>query len=118
MTSRRITWFLAGLAALGGSFYLGLVMGTNGALGRGAFLNGMIAREEAKCFPSGDLQCLKIHWDMRAGLAKESARSSLQDIGPSSVEAELRDYIQWAEHLPPVTSLTAESSAPPASGAR
>lgn len=117
MTSRRITWLLAGIAALGGSFYLGLVMGTNGAMGRGAFINFMIAREEEKCIQSGDLKCLKIHWYMRVGLAEQSARRSLQGIGPSSVAAELRDHIRWAEQLPPVASLAAERPSPAASGA-
>ena len=117
MTSRRITWFLACIAALGGAFYLGLVMGTNGAMGRGAFINCMIAREEATCLQSGDLKCLQIHWHMRVGLAEQSARMSLQGIGPSSVAAELRDYIRWAEQLPPVAAPAAERPAPAASGA-
>jgi hypothetical protein len=92
---------IVGLCAAG---YIGYVTGTNGALSRSTFINTIYVREEAKCFQSNDVDCLRAHWRVRAAVVAESARRSLSRVGSSDVDAELRSYIQWAEQLPQPTA--------------
>jgi hypothetical protein len=101
MRLRRFFWSVGCIAVLLAATYAAYVAGINRAIGRGAYVNAMFIREEAKCLDVNDIECLRVHWRFRAQAAAESARRSVNGFGSSSVEGELQEYIQWVEQLPP-----------------
>jgi hypothetical protein len=103
MHLRRIGILVGYAAVLLGFGYAAHVAGVNGAVSRGAYVNSIFVREEAKCLQANDIECLRAHWRLRAEAAAESARRSVNGFGASSVESELREYIHWVEQLPPAS---------------
>jgi hypothetical protein len=102
MRFSRYFWLVGCIVVMAGSTYLAYFAGINRAVGRGTYVNFMFIREEAKCFHTNDIDCLRVQWRLRAESAAEVARRSIGDIGSSSVEDELHEYIQWVEQLPPL----------------
>lgn len=86
---------------LGGASYAGYIVGVNGTISRSTFINAKYVREEAKCFQSNNIKCLRAHWRIRVAAAAETARRSIAGVGSSEVEADPRAYVQWVEQFPP-----------------
>jgi hypothetical protein len=103
MTIRRFTTGMLILLAVSAACYASFRFGAAHAVGRGAYVASIPIRQEQACFTSGDIECLRVHWRLRASIVAESSRRSLQGPFPSSAEAELRSYIHWEEQLGPYT---------------
>ena len=98
MRSRcSIALWLLGVAVIG---YVSFRAGVNVAMARGAYADSVPIKEEQKCFDSEDIECLRMHWTMRAGINAEVARRVLESPMPTTVDAELKAYVQWAEQVP------------------
>lgn len=72
-------------------------LGVNEAVARGAYVQSIPIREEAKCLAAKDAECMRTHWRMRASFVAESARRSLSHTVPTSVNSELEAYLTWAK---------------------
>lgn len=98
----RSSWqvVLVSLLAVAAMSYLSFRVGVTVTMARGAYTDSIPIREERKCFDAKDMECLRVHWNMRAGITAEVARRALHSAFPTTVEDELNAYVQWAERIP------------------
>lgn len=101
MTHRRWPIIFVSLLVAVSISYMSYRAGVNITMERGAYAATIPIREEQKCFDSKDIECLRMHWNMRVGITAEVARKALKSTLPSTVEAELKAYVEWAEQIQP-----------------
>jgi hypothetical protein len=101
MNRRRWPTVAVGALVLASASYASFRAGVNVAVASAVYVDSIPIQQELKCFESKDVECLRVHWHLRAGIAAQVARSVLQAPLPSSVDNELRAYLKWHEELPP-----------------
>ena len=72
-------------------------LGINEAVARSAYVESIPIREESKCLANNDIECMRLHWRMRASLVADSANRSLRNTFPTSMNTELEAYLAWAK---------------------
>lgn len=92
---KRLAIYLTAAAGLGVVLYAVYRIGLDGGLARATFTNTIALREEQKCLAMQDLECLRVHWELRAGIAAEGARRGAATPFPTGVGEELRAYLEW-----------------------
>lgn len=97
----RIIKLAAIIIILGVTHYLAILIGTYGALARSAYVNSIAIQQEDKCWSEKDIDCFRAHWLLRAGIAANSAKSSLDRYVPSGVSSELEQYLEWHKSVKP-----------------
>ena len=100
MTPRPL-FCLAAVALLLVIAYSSYRAGAAGASARSAYVQSIALREEHKCVLSGDVECFRAHWHLRAGIVSGLSRNGLENTFPSGVEQELREFASWQEQIPP-----------------
>ncbi len=69
--------------------------GASRASARGAFAQSVPLREEHKCVVSGEVECFRVNWHLRAGIVAEQSRRGLESTFPSGVETQLQEFNAW-----------------------
>lgn len=72
-------------------------LGVNETVARSAYMESIPIREEGKCLAQNDIECMRLHWHMRASFVAESANRSLTNTFPTSLNTELEAYLAWAK---------------------
>lgn len=102
MSRRSWVVLLLFLVAVSITGYVSFLAGANRALATSTSVSALFIKGEDKCFQSGDVECFRASWFLRAGATAQSARRLLDGSLSSSVDPELRSYLQWTEQLPKV----------------
>jgi hypothetical protein len=93
-TGSLIAIVLLGSASIAAFSYQ---LGVNETVARSAYVESIPIREESKCLAQNDIECMRLHWHMRASVVAESANRSLRNTFPTSVNTELEAYVAWAK---------------------
>ena len=72
-------------------------LGVNETVARSAYVESIPIREESNCLAKNDIECMRLHWRMRASLVADSANRSLKNTFPTSMNTELEAYLAWAK---------------------
>jgi hypothetical protein len=74
--------------------------GASRASARSAFVQTVPLREEHKCVVSGEVECFRVNWHLRAAIVAEQSRRGLESSFPSGVEAQLQEFNAWQSQVP------------------
>jgi hypothetical protein len=74
--------------------------GVSRASARAAFVQAVPLREEHKCVVSGEVECFRVNWHLRAAIVAAQSRRGLESAFPSGVETELQEFNTWHAQLP------------------
>lgn len=97
----RIIKIAATVLLLVVTHYFAILIGTYGALARSTYVNSIAIQQEDKCWSEKDIDCFRAHWLLRAGIAANSAKSSLDRHVTSGVASELEQYLEWYKSVEP-----------------
>jgi hypothetical protein len=75
-------------------------VGVSRASARAAFVQTVPLREEHKCVVSGEVECFRVNWHLRASIVAAQSRRGLENTFPSGVETQLQEFNAWHSQLP------------------
>jgi hypothetical protein len=82
--------------------FIGFAIGANRTVARGAYVQSIVIQEEAKCLATKDIDCLRIHWLIRASSTAETASRALGSVLPAPMSEELQAYLNWVNARPEI----------------